>query len=72
MTFTGSLNYAGTADGTSTQMGISTAITDARPLFDKSISDSSHEILLNGRGFLLVAAPSKVVDWTNTNEVSNI
>ena len=72
MNFTGSLNYAGTTDGASTQMGISTAITDARPLFDKAISDSSHEILLNGRGFLLVDAPSKVVDWTNTNEVSNI
>ena len=71
MDFTGHLNYSGITGNDEPQLGVEIDIHDARTeSADQKASVHSSELLLNGRGFLLVTAPSKVNDWTDINEVA--
>ena len=68
MDFTGHLNYSGITGNDEPQLSVEIDIHDARTeSADQKALVHSSELLLNGRGFLLVTAPSKVNDWTDIN-----
>ena len=72
MDFTGHLNYSGVSGDTEPELGVETDIHDARTeRTNQRTSVHSRELLLNGPGFLLITAPSKVSDWTDINEVAH-
>ena len=69
MNFTGALNFSSNTG--EPQLGITTPISDARPLFGKHSQGNAQEILLNGRGFLLADSLSTVINWSDPKEVAN-
>ena len=69
MDFTGALNFSSNTG--EPQLGITTPISDARPLFGKHSQGNAQEILLNGRGFLLANSLSTVINWSDPKEVAN-
>ena len=69
MDFTGALNFSSNTG--EPQLGITTPISDARPLFGKHSQGNAQGILLNGRGFLLANSLSTVINWSDPKEVAN-
>jgi hypothetical protein len=69
MDFTGSLNFSSKPE--TSQTGIPTLISDARRVFGKHPLNNAQDTLLNGRGFLLADSPSRVLDWTDPEEIAD-
>ena len=73
MDFHSTLNYSGPKNGDPPQMNVPVMIHDAR-ITDGVVRDpgDTTDLLLNGKGFMLVRSPSKVQDWSDPEEVARI